>query len=203
MLTYSGIVPAVPTGQRLAPEPSRRAAPLPPSERRRSIITAALPLLVERGASVTSRELAAAAGVSEGTLFKVFGDKDELIRAAVAVAIDPEPFEAAVSAIDREQPFAGRLVDATTLIQRRIVDIWQLISKLDAHRHHEPKHQPLPDSAALTALMASGGDAVDEPPADAARLLRALTLAMTHPLFTPTPRSADDIVHVFLHGVGA
>jgi len=196
-------VPVVSTGPRLAPEPPRRAAPLPPSERRHSIITAVLPLLVERGANVTSRELAAAACVSEGTLFKVFDDKDELIRAAVAVAMDPEPFEAAVAEIDPERPFTARLVAATTLIQRRIVDVWQLISKLDASRHHEPKHQPLPDSAALTALMAADDAGVSEPPADAARLLRALTLAMTHPLFTPNPRSADDIVDVFLHGVGA
>lgn len=182
--------------------PSRRAAPLPPSERRRSVIEAVLPLLVERGASVTSRELAAAAGVSEGTLFKVFDDKDELIRAAVAVAMDPDAFERSVAAIDPASPFPEQLIAATNLIQRRVVDLWQLMSKLDAHRHHEPKHQPLPDSAALTALLASGGADVSEPPADAARLLRALTLALTHPLFTPHPRSADDIVDVFLHGVG-
>jgi AcrR family transcriptional regulator len=180
-----------------------RAAPLPPAERRASVIRAVLPLLVERGAAVTTRELAASAEVSEGTLFKVFDDKDELIRAAVAVATDPEPFERAVSAIDPALPFEQRLVAATGLIQRRIVDIWQLISKLDARRHQEPTHQPLPDSAALTALLASGGDRVTQPPAEAARLLRGLTLALTHPLFTPRPRSADDIVDVFLNGVGA
>ena len=184
-------------------EPARRAAPLPPEERRDAVIRATLPLLIERGAGVTTRELAAAAGVSEGTLFKVFDDKDELIRAAVRVAMDPEPFERAVASIDADLPFQDRLVAATTLIQRRIVDIWQLISKLDAERHHEPKHQPLPDSTALTALLASGGPVVSEPPADAARLLRALTLALTHPLFTPRPRSAEAIVDVFLNGVAA
>lgn len=201
MLTHSASVDGMPSNA-ATNTPARRAAPMPPSERRRSVIDAVLPLLVERGAGVTSRELAAAAGVSEGTLFKVFDDKDELIRAAVAVAMDPGPFERSVAAIDSELLLEEQLVAATELIQRRIVDLWQLISKLDAHRHHEPKHQPLPDSAALTALLASGAASISEPPPDAARLLRALTLALTHPLFTPEPSSAAEIVDVFLHGVG-
>jgi AcrR family transcriptional regulator len=185
------------------PAPARRAAPLPPEERRTSIVEAVLPLLVDRGGGVTSRELALAAGVSEGTLFKVFDDKDALIRAVVEAAIDQEPFERAVAEIDRSQPFRAQLVEATTLIQRRVVGIWKLVSRLDHDRHLGPKHRPLPDSQALAALFAGADDAVSESPVEAARLLRALTLSLTHPMMTSEPRSAEAIVDVFLDGVGA
>ena len=66
-----------------------RAAPLPPDERRAAILLAVRPVILARGAAVTSRELAEAAGVAEGTLFRVFTDKVTLVREAVLAAVDP------------------------------------------------------------------------------------------------------------------
>ncbi|MDH5291940.1 MAG: TetR/AcrR family transcriptional regulator, partial [Acidimicrobiia bacterium] len=106
-----------------APASRRRAAPLPPEERRASIIEAVLPLLMEQGAAVTSRQLAAAAGVSEGTIFNAFGDKEALLAAVLAAAVDTAPFERAIAAIGSELPFEERLAEAVVLIQRRIADI--------------------------------------------------------------------------------
>lgn len=186
----------------VTPDPSRRASPMPAQERRAAIIHAVLPLLIDRGVGVTSREIATAAGVSEGTLFNVFADKDELIVAAVDAAVDPAPFELAVAAIDRDLDLQAQLVEATTLIQRRIVDIWKLVSQLDAKGRHGSKQRPLPDSPALVALFGAAGDVFREPPDSAARLLRALTLALTHPMMNEHPRSAESIVDIFLNGVG-
>jgi AcrR family transcriptional regulator len=179
--------------------PSRRAAPLPPEERRAAIIDAILPLLVEHGAAVTTRQLAAAAGVSEGTIFNVFDDKDELIGAALEAAIDPAPFEQAIRQIDPTADFETRLVRATELIQRRIVGIWRLVSQV--RPHHHPEHRPLPDSRALAELFASAPGRLRSEPLESARHLRALTLALTHPMLTAEPRTAADIVDVFLHGL--
>jgi AcrR family transcriptional regulator len=184
------------------PVPARRAAPLPAEERRAAIITAVLPLLIEHGASVTTRQIANAAGVSEGTIFNVFADKDELLAAALEVAIDQAPFEAAVSEIDPSAPFEQRLVLATELIQRRIVDIWKLVSQLGPH-HHPADHKPLPDSQALAALLAAEPGRLRIDPADAARLLRALSLSLTHPMMTAEPRPAGNIVDLFLRGANA
>ncbi len=178
---------------------SRRAAPLPPHERRAAIVAAVIPLLIEQGAGVTSRQLAGAAGVSEGTIFNVFADKDELIAAAVAAAIDQAPYERAISAIDPDAPFAERLIAATALTQRRIVDIWRLVSQLGPHHH--PEQRPLPDSEALAQLLANGAEFLRVEPVRGARLLRALTLSMTHPVLVAHPSSAAEIVDVFLHGV--
>lgn len=197
-----GTLGAVSHRSTVASAPNRRASPLPPEERRTAIIHAVLPLLIDRGIDVTSREIAVAAGVSEGTLFNVFGDKDELINAAVEAAIDPAPFERAVASIDRTGDVRDQLVEAAVLIQRRVVDIWKLVSQLDASRHHKSKHRTLPDSPALITLFEAAGDRFTEPPAEAARLLRALTLSLTHPMMTETPRPAAAIVDVFLNGVG-
>ena len=160
-----------------------------------------MPLLIERGATVTSRELAAAAGVSEGTIFNVFADKDELFAAAYETAVDQAPFERAISEIDPTAPFEQRLMLATELIQRRIVDIWRLVSQLGPRHHPNPK--PLPDSPALAALLGAEAARLRLEPTDAARLLRALTLSFSHPMLTAEPRPVADIVDVFLHGVEA
>lgn len=176
---------------------------MPPGERRAAIIREVLPMLVERGLTVTTRELAAAAGVSEGTLFNVFADKEALIAAAVDAAIDPEPFERAIGDIDPSAPFADRLVAATELIQRRIVDVWRLVSQLGADGHRDHRRGPLPDSPALIALLDVERDRLRRSPADAARLLRAMTLSLTHPLMTAEPSTSHDIVDLFLHGVVA
>src|SRR3954454_10741580 len=88
---------------------SRRAAALPPEERRAAIVAAALPLLAAHGTAVTTREIAEAAGIAEGTIFRVFADKEALIRAAIEKAFDPAPLVAALEAIDRALPLDGRL----------------------------------------------------------------------------------------------
>ena len=66
-----------------------RATPLPPSERRAAIIAATLPLLRTIGPPVTTREIAKAAAVAEGTIFSVFADKDDLIEATARAGFDP------------------------------------------------------------------------------------------------------------------
>ncbi len=184
-------------------ERAPRAAPLPPDERRAAIVEAVLPLLSEQGETATSRQLAAAAGVSEGTIFKVFEDKDELLAAALARVLDPAPMSAAIEAIDRDLTFDEQLVTAVEVIQRRVVDVWQLVSKLRSHHHrHHTKPTPLSDNPALTSLLATAPERLRTPPDQAAALLRALTLSLSHPMLVAEPRPPEEIVDVFLHGVG-
>ena len=64
-----------------------RAEPLAPDDRRRAIVEAVIPLLVERGATATTRQMAEAAGIAEGTIFRVFPDKAALIHEAVRVSL--------------------------------------------------------------------------------------------------------------------
>lgn len=77
----------------------RRVRALAPDERRAAIIEATVPLLREHGLLVTTRQIADAAGVAEGTIFGVFPDKPSLIRAAVLSALDPEQGVKRIAAI--------------------------------------------------------------------------------------------------------
>src|SRR5579871_3122236 len=92
----SGVVTKKPTG--------RRAQPMSPEERRGAIIDATVPLLFDRGWSVTTKEISAASGVSDGTIFSVFKDKEELLLAALTAALDPAPTVDRLKAIDLELP---------------------------------------------------------------------------------------------------
>jgi AcrR family transcriptional regulator len=179
---------------------SGRATALPPDERRAAIVAAVLPLVIEHGDALTSRQIAEAAGVAEGTVFRAFSDKDELLSAVVDAVHDPEPFERALAEIDSDAPFEDQLVAATELIRKRVVGVWQVVSQLRG-KVRERASRPLAESGELTAIFERERHRLRVEPATAARLLRALTLSLTHPLLSAEPAPAEQIVSVVLHGI--
>ncbi|HEY3722214.1 MAG TPA: TetR/AcrR family transcriptional regulator [Acidimicrobiia bacterium] len=187
--------------------PSRtRATALPPSERRAEIIAATLPLLLAHGASVTTRQIAEAAGIAEGTIFRVFPDKESLVEAAVDRAVDSTASDAALDAIDRSLPLEARLVAAVEILRRRVADLWQLRTALGMM--HVSSGGPsmterhAPDLTPLAALFVADRDQVRGEPLEAAHLLRGLTIAGTHPaLILNEPLSSAEIVSLFLDGI--
>lgn len=183
------------------PAERARATPLPPAERRAAIVDAVGPLLIELGSAVTTKQIAQRAGISEGTIFNAFTDKEALIDAVVDAALDPEPLEQRLAAIDATLPFEQRLRTATEEVQLRMMHIWRLISALGPRAHRHPRQIPL--SPSLEAIFASEAGRVRIEPAAAARRLRAMTVTLTHPLMTDDPATPDEIVDAFLHGVAA
>ena len=182
--------------------PSRRAAALPPDERRSMIVAATLPLLLEHGERVTSRQIAEAAGIAEGTIFRAFHDKDEVIEAVIEAALDQQSLEDAVDAIDDSQGFDDAVAAAIVILQHRLIDIWRLLSSVGT-RFHDRARRPMTDSHALVRLFERHRDRLTVEPVAAARLLRALTLSTTHPMMAGEPMSPDEIRRLFLHGVAA
>ena len=93
--------------------PARRRAPGMSTENRREmIVAAALPLLVEHGAGVTTLQIAKAAGIGEATVFRAFADKDELLTACVAAVLRNDHVLAELDAVPLDQPLAARLTEA-------------------------------------------------------------------------------------------
>src|SRR5438874_9838831 len=88
-----------------------------PEQRRAAIVAATVPLLREHGVTVSTRQIAQACGVAEGTLFGVFPDKDSLIRAAVLASFEPEALLAALGQIDRGLDLRARLTAALDLMR--------------------------------------------------------------------------------------
>ena len=82
-----------------------------PDDRRAALVDATVPLLLEHGRTVTTKQIADAAGVAEGTIFRVFDSKDDLVPAAVEKALDMEPFFAELEPIDLDQDLRAVLLD--------------------------------------------------------------------------------------------
>jgi AcrR family transcriptional regulator len=186
-----------------------RAAPLSPEARRASIVAATLPLLRIHGRDVTTSQIAMAAGVAEGTLFRVFPDKEALIEAAIASAFDPAPGEAELARIDRGLALRDKLIEAIEILQRRVSQIWQLISvmRLPAPPPERTRPPPHVDDtrlrAQLVVLFEPHRAELRCPPEQAARLFRALAFAGSHPRIIDQPLTPHELVTLLLDGITA
>lgn len=191
---------------------SDRARPLSPDDRKRAIIEAVSPLLIERGAAVTSRDMADVAGIAEGTIFRVFPDKRAIIVEAVRTAMDPAPVVAELAAISRTDPLDAQLEAAATVLLDRIAKGAALIGALRSLRRdadqkpRNAKEVVLKWNAAIldaiTDLFEPHADRLSVPPAQAALAFRGIVLVTGHPmLMSETRPDEGDIVNVFLHGV--
>jgi len=176
-----------------------RAEALPADERRAMIIEAMLPLLLQHGEMVTTKLIAEAAGIAEGTIFRVFADKDELIAAAVEHATDPAPMEQAIAAIDLDVPFEEAVTEAVRLLQRRTIVIARLMAAVGPRFHRKG---PIPDRPGLIALFEAHRARISVEPVAAARWLAALTMSTSHPMMSSESLPAERIAGLFLHGVG-
>ncbi|MFC7891984.1 TetR/AcrR family transcriptional regulator [Streptomyces sp. NPDC057381] len=185
----------------------RRAPAMTPEERRAMIIQTAIPLIAEYGAAVTTAKIARAAGIGEGTIFRVFADKEELLQACVAEALSPEHAVRELDAIDVSQPLPDRLAEAAEALQAHMSRMGAILGSLG---HRGGKHPGTVRGAgrdestariraALAELLKPEKAALRRPPEQIAALFFGL-------LFTQ-PRTEDEpdltpqeLVDVFLHG---
>jgi AcrR family transcriptional regulator len=183
-----------------------RARPLAPGDRREAIIAATRPLLYEHGRDTTTKLIAEAAGIAEGTIFRSFPTKEELFDAVLEREFDPEAFLALVAEIDPALPLRDRLVAYTALLQRRFLGIFRLMAamgmpKPPAKFQDEQVRRRLHDHG-LVAVIAVDAEHLSLPVERVVELVRGLTFAASHPHLTDQrPLTPEEIVDVLLHGV--
>jgi AcrR family transcriptional regulator len=201
-LTYTALVPSR----------HERAGPLPPDDRRRAIIEAVIPLLLERGSAVTTREMAEAAGIAEGTIFRVFPDKPSVIHEAVKATMDPEPIRRALAAIPTRLPMGTQLREAAHILMDRGERLTALFGILRAVRPPSPgppagARQYVIDAnaatrAALAVLLQRHEDRLRIPPERAAVAFQGFVLAGSHPLIAPDKKATpEEMVDILLNGI--
>lgn len=179
-------------------------------ERRRMIIDAVIPLVLEHGVEVTSREIAQAAGIAEGTVFRVFEDKNEIVDAAVMRVLDPTEVLEALGQIDRGLPLDVTLEKVVTILRARVQSVVAFMSALgprDHARHakHGPQHRPpLHDaSEAIAALLEPHRSHIRVPLVTAVDYIRMLVFGTSMPYLRGSQPDPSALTDFIIRGIAA
>jgi AcrR family transcriptional regulator len=188
----------------------RRVPALAPEERRQALIAATIPLLHEHGLEVSTRQIASAAGVAEGTIFGVFESKNSLVVCSVIKALDPQVTLDSLDAIDRSLPLRDRMAEAAELIHARFAENAQLLTaarKLILAGHGDPDAQKRMSSSrerlrdALVAVIEPDAALLRRPPTAVAQMLLLFCGANTYgPFGDPESFRGAELVSLLLDG---
>lgn len=191
-----------------------RATPLPPAERRATIIAATRPLIAERGPRITTREIAKACGIAEGTIFRVFDSKVDLITAVIDQATDPGELLADIPAItgdtlrERCRNLLARFQAGFREVSVMFATLYTMTAgqqppPTPAHKNRWHRHRAEQQKvhAAVEESLKPFADQLRIPLAQAASLLIGYATISSHGLVSDgTLTDTDELVDLFLHG---
>jgi len=177
-----------------------RARPLAPEERRAAILDAVIPLIKQHGREVSTRQMAEAADVAEGTLFRAFDDKESILRAAAERFMDPVPFLDRLRGIDPARPTEEKLAEVMTALRDRFEGVIGFSMALGLSGPPPSRHDQHEWLVVLQELFRPEELAV--PVETVAYFLRLIAFGSAIPLFNqPHPFDTDELVDLALHGV--
>jgi AcrR family transcriptional regulator len=164
-------------------------------------------LIVAQGGSVSTRAIAEAAGIAEGTIFRVFPTKETIIDAIFEDAFDRDAFREELSALKPDGRLEIRMARVVAILQRRNRRIMALFNALGARKPPgmgDPQHKVRWELslAEIAALFESDRERLRMAPIEVARLLQTLVIALSSPLISERPDySPEALVDLILNGV--
>jgi AcrR family transcriptional regulator len=192
------------------PPARRRVAPLSPDERRAAIVEATLPLLCEHGSSVSTRQIAEAAGIAEGTIFRVFPDKQALLVATTIRGIRPDSDRPMLSSVDLNGDLRARLTQVVRLLAdsmaargRLMFVIRELLSDPDAAQQIAPQidDNRKKTMAALEELLEPYRDRLRISIPHASRIILNMIFSASGMFDNSEALSSEEVVAVLLDGL--
>lgn len=201
-----------------------RATPMSPADRRAAIVEAVLPLVVERGEMPSTREVAEAAGIAEGTIYRAFDDKDALLHAVVERALAAPPGDEPELPLTRgEEDLHAQVVEMAQQVQGRLRTVSTVLMAVRRQLAADPDHRHGPGPGGpgpggggppayvveanqrlldrLTGVFDAHRDRLRVEPATAALVLRGLVFGSQHPGMSGAGLTPDQIADVVMHGV--
>ncbi|MER6306784.1 helix-turn-helix domain-containing protein [Streptomyces sp. NPDC001657] len=190
------------------------------------IVAAALPLVAEYGAAVTTSQIARAAGIGEATIFRAFKDKDEVLDACVREAVSTDHVLRELASVSLDEPLAARLTEAAEALRAHMERIGTVVGALHASGHLRGRGREPGTVAPETGTKPDGPP--EDPRARSAAALRQAVIELIEPdrdafrltpekvagaflglLFTrlptpvseaDTPLTSEELIAVLLHG---
>jgi AcrR family transcriptional regulator len=183
---------------------------LPLDERRAALIAATEPLLERFGREVSTKQIAEAAGIAEGTIFRAFATKEALIDAVIEDAFGIQRTCDELAQVDLALSLEKRLVAAVVILQERLRRVLALFGSLrlrkEAHDYDSFRAKQQADNellnSAIVPLIKPDQDQLRLAAIEAASAVRAITFSMTHHILGDQ-RLAEpqQIVDLVLHGI--
>ncbi|QHY97431.1 Transcriptional regulator, TetR family [Streptomyces sp. S4.7] len=184
------------------------------------IVAAALPLVAEYGPAVTTSRIARAAGIGEGTIFRVFKDKEDVLDACVNEALSPDHVLRELASVPREQPLSVRLLEAAEALRAHLDRLGSVLGALHARGRQRgdappdersaPRGRPLPGAAGesgrpasreeSTAAVRDGVAELIEPDRHTLRLAPDKIASVFVGMLSTRALPPADLVDVLLHG---
>lgn len=166
------------------------------------IIDAVAPLLMEFGPAATSRQIAEAAGIAEGTIYRAFSDKEELLRAAVEKHMDPAPLLRALERIDPGLPLRSKILLAVTLMRERFRRIFGLMALFGDYRKRPSPETREAVNRVFSDLLAPDLAVLSVDPQRVAGIIQGITFSASLPqLNDGVAYSPDELTDIVLYGI--
>lgn len=162
------------------------------------------------GREVSTRQIAEAAGVAEGTIFRAFATKEALIDAVIEDAFNTQRTCNELAQIDPGLALEERLCAAVVILQNRLRRVVTLFGSLrlrsEAHDHDRFRAKQQADNellnSAIALLIEADKDQLRLDVMEAASALRTITFSITHPILGDQRLAQpQQIVDLVLYGI--